>query len=313
MNPALVPNKLIDLRHSPSFSLHEPQQNQQQHDQYLPTRNTTPTPVNHYQISSNSFVAHQAMSMTMPHHHHRSRLLDSSSNYDTSSLRSLRDVSSLSSSILNHKDSLVSSNSANNDSLSNISTSTLNDPQSKVMENYLILDRLNQKQQRKQQIKLKQQQQLDELRQRQHDLESKVHLQQQLQQQAGDEQQPNNFINSKLTAHYNDTTVSSPVTTNVTAASAADQTKFKLKVHHPSQLQQFQLNQKLLNSQNQFIQKAHDLKSTATTTTSTPNGDKSLNTNLKSLSSSKKNKSVSKRNKLQFATCFCFVTPFFVF
>ena len=194
-----------------------------------------------------------------------------------------------SSSILNHKDSLIST-STNNDSISNLSTSTLNETQSKsnVMENYLILDRLNQKQQRKQQIKQKQQQQLDELRQKQHDLESKVQEKQmQQQQQAADDQ--NNFINSKLTSHYNETnSVNTPI---------LDQTKFKLKVHHQSQLQQFQLNQKL-NSQNKFIQNAHDLNSKSLETTKNSaiildSNDKNLNINLKKLSTNKKSKTVS--------------------
>jgi len=169
--------------------------------------------------------------------------------YETSSLRNLRDISSLSSTSLNHKDSGVR-NSITNDS---ICTSTLSDSQSKVMENYLILDRLNQKQQRKQQIKLKQQQQLDDLKQKQQSLETK-HLEKMPEQIQNSVEQQSNFINSKLAAHYNETTTNSAVNNN----SSFDQTKFKLKVHHPSQLQQFQLNQKL-TSQNQFIQNSHDL------------------------------------------------------
>lgn len=75
---------------------------------------------------------------------------------------------------------------------------------SKIMENYLILDRLNKKQQRKQQqLKLKQlqaQQQLNELRQRQLELELAAQLaQQQLYDAAHAESE---LVNSKHTAHY---------------------------------------------------------------------------------------------------------------
>ncbi len=78
------------------------------------------------------------------------------------------------------------------------------------MENYRILDRLNQKQQRKQQLKQLKQQQLNELRQRQLELENKLQKQKyeeevamrqhQQQQQLAD--QTSNHLNSKLASHY---------------------------------------------------------------------------------------------------------------
>lgn len=71
---------------------------------------------------------------------------------------------------------------------------------SKIMENYLILDRLNKKQQRKQQqLKLKQlqhQQQLNELRQRQLELEA------QLANHDLQNEPDSTSFNSKLTSHY---------------------------------------------------------------------------------------------------------------
>jgi len=210
--------------------------------------------------------------------------------YETSSLRSLRDVNSVSSTVLNHKDSVVPKSSTN-DSISNISASTLGDSRSKVMENYLILDRLNQKQQRKQQIKLKQQQQLDDLKQKQHNLEARQ-IEKALEKQQNSIEQQNTFINSKLTAHYNETITSNAGNT----VSNYDQTKFMLKVHHPSQLQQFQLNQKL-NSQNQFIQNSHDLNAKNFNESNITN---SMDNNLNYLSSNKltKTKNVCKRVNL---------------
>ena len=216
----------------------------------------------------------------------QNRFLKCPESYETSSLRSLRDTNSLSSTILNHKDSIVSK-SITNDSISNISAKTLGDSQTKVMENYLILDRLNQKQQRKQQIKLKQQQQVDELKQRQYCLENK-YVETDTDKQPNSIETQNTFINSKLTAHYNQT-----ITNNVgNAGSTFDQKKFKLKVHHPSQLQQFQLNQKL-NSQNQFIQNAHELEVKGL---SESNKTKSFDKNLNYSSPSKlsKHKNVCK-------------------
>jgi hypothetical protein len=70
-----------------------------------------------------------------------------------------------------------------------------------IMENYLILDRLNQKNQRKQQLKQKQQQ-INELKQKQLELELKMN-----QQKLHDEYKMRNtseldHLNSKLTSHY---------------------------------------------------------------------------------------------------------------
>ena len=70
-----------------------------------------------------------------------------------------------------------------------------------IMENYLILDRLNQKNQRKQQLKLKQQQ-INELKQKQLELELKMN-----QQKLHEEYKMRNtseldHLNSKLTSHY---------------------------------------------------------------------------------------------------------------
>ncbi len=217
----------------------------------------------------------------------QNRFLKCPESYETSSLRSLRDTNSLSSTILNHKDSIVSK-SITNDSISNISAKTLGDSQTKVMENYLILDRLNQKQQRKQQIKLKQQKQVDDLKQRQYSLENK-YVETDTDKQPNSIAAQNTFINSKLTSHYNQT-----ITNNVgNASSTFDQTKFKLKVHHPSQLQQFQLNQKL-NSQNQFIQNSHELEvKSLSESNKTKSFDKNLN--YSSLSKLSEHKNVRKK------------------
>ena len=120
---------------------------------------------------------------TLPYPTHKSR--QSNTSYDTASLRSFNSISSATLSTKENKKSSFSEdngssiNMKNSDSSSDLGVDVSQqqqqqqhqNKQSNIMENYLILDRLNQKQQRKQQQKLKQ---LDELKQKQHVLEQKL-------------------------------------------------------------------------------------------------------------------------------------------
>ena len=120
------------------------------------------------------------------------------SSLDTTSLNSFNDTASLNSrSTMQHQGS--GENQLDSDLHQSPSSSS-----SKIMENYLILDRLNKKQQRKQQqLKLKQiqqEQQLNELRRRQMELEAQLG---QIYHSAGEQENGEaTGFNSKLTAHY---------------------------------------------------------------------------------------------------------------
>lgn len=167
-----VNNRLSELKHSSSL------QNYQQFEQQLN---------NSVNMSNQQLLKPSLKNNKIP-----------SLSFDTTSLKSFNnnlETSSLSSfNLASSKDTLTVNTSLSHD-LGADSASNTN-----IAENYLILDRLNQKQQRKQQLKLKQdlhKQQLNDLKQKQHDLELK--MQEAQYQQKNDEL--NNF-NSKLTSHY---------------------------------------------------------------------------------------------------------------
>lgn len=165
-------------------------------------------------------------------------------NMETASLNSFNDTNSLMSNSL-----LTDTQSANLDYGSEHMSN------SKVMENYLILDRLNKKQQeRKQELKQKQLQQLNELKQKQHDLEMKFreHHQQHQSNEMNENRDPDDLdtFKSKLTSHYN---IVNAANTNPTTAVAAAAAAAATSVFNKNKIK---IDSTTLNKTNEILNKS---------------------------------------------------------